>query len=195
MKEYRDYSEYIKQQVTMRDVAEHYGFAVTTRTRKILCPFHNDSKPSMQIYPGNRGYFCFVCNEGGSVIDFVMKYFGLSYADAIKKLNDDFHLNLDIGKPMDEIARKKAAEEHRLRQEALKRRQDEEKALFTAYHSALDHYCFLDILKMENRPKVVGDLENTAYAYAVKRLDSAWYEVQKAEENLRKFEERNKGDG
>ena len=73
MKEYRNFSDTIKQQVTMRDVAEHYGFAISTRARKIRCPFHDDKNASLQIYTGNRGWFCFVCNEGGSVIDFVMK--------------------------------------------------------------------------------------------------------------------------
>ena len=191
MKEFRNYSEYIKQQVTMRDVAERYGFAVSTRTRKILCPFHNDSKPSMQIYPGNKGYFCFVCNEGGSVIDFVMKYFGLSYVDAIKKLNDDFHLGLDIGKPLDELERKKAREEYRKRQKVLEARRTREKMLFTAYHAALDRYCMLDRMKMENEPRKGADGKyriTKAYVYAIKRIDAAWAEVEEAAARLREFE-------
>lgn len=191
MKEFRNYSEHIKQQVTMRDVAERYGFAVSTRTRKILCPFHNDSKPSMQIYPGNKGYFCFVCNEGGSVIDFVMKYFGLSYVDAIKKLNDDFHLGLDIDKPLDELERKKAEEEHRKRVEELERRKNREKQLYTAYHAALDRYCMLDRMKMENEPRKGADGKyriTKAYVYAIKRIDAAWAEVGEAAARLREFE-------
>ena len=195
MKEFRNYSEHIKQQVTMRDVAERYGFAVSTRTRKILCPFHNDSKPSMQIYPGNKGYFCFVCNEGGSVIDFVMKYFGLSYVDAIKKLNDDFHLSLDIDKPLDEIEKKKAVEEYRKRQEALDAKRNREKLLFTAYHAALDRYCALDRMKMENLPvkdKLGNYKISKAYVYAIKRIDAAWYEVQEAAAKLWAFEKEGK---
>ena len=188
MKEYRNFSDTIKQQVTMRDVAEHYGFAISTRARKIRCPFHDDKNASLQIYAGNKGWFCFVCNEGGSVIDFVMKYFGLGYVDAIKKLNDDFHLNLDIGKPMDDIARKKAREEYLLRQEAIKRQEEREKLLITAYNAALDRYCFLDMLKTENAPTSPDCPVTMQYAYAVKRLDAAWYEVQKAAENLRLFE-------
>lgn len=191
MKEFRNYSEHIKQQVTMRDVAERYGFAVSTRTRKILCPFHNDSKPSMQIYPGNKGYFCFVCNEGGSVIDFVMKYFGLSYVDAIKKLNDDFHLGLDIDKPLDELERKKAREEYRKRQEAQEARRNREKMLFTAYHAALDRYCALDRMKMENLPvkdKLGNYKISKAYVYAIKRIDAAWADVEEAIAKLYEFE-------
>jgi len=195
MKEFRNYSEHIKQQVTMRDVAERYGFAVSTRTRKILCPFHNDSKPSMQIYPGNKGYFCFVCNEGGSVIDFVMKYFGLSYVDAVKKLNDDFHLGLDIDKPLDELERKKAREEYRKRQEALEARRNREKMLFTAYHAALDRYCALDRMKMENLPvkdKLGNYKISKTYVYAIKRIDSAWNDVQEAAAKLYQFEKEGK---
>ena len=191
MKEFRNYSEYIKQQVTMREVAERYGFAISTRSKKILCPFHNDSKPSMQIYAGNKGWFCFVCNEGGSVIDFVMKYFGLSYVDAIKKLNEDFHLGLDIDKPLDEIEKKKAVEEYRKRQEAMEAKRNREKTLFTAYHAALDRYCALDKMKMENTP--VKDKNGNYkisrnYVYAIKRIDEAWNDVQEAAAKLYKFE-------
>ena len=189
MKEYRDYSEYIKQQVTMREVAEKYGFAVTTRARKIRCPFHDDSKPSMQIYPGDRGWFCWVCNEGGSVIDFVMRYFGLDYISAIKKLNDDFSLRLDIDKPMNEAERKKAAEAYQKRQEERRKREERVKLLYTIYHAALDRYCFLDMLRMENMPEKPGDPVSPEYAYAVKRIDDAWYEVNKAERKIREFEE------
>ena len=30
---------------------------------KGLCPFHNDSNPSLSVSPGKRVYKCFSCNE------------------------------------------------------------------------------------------------------------------------------------
>jgi len=34
------------------------------------CPIHADSNPSMTIYPDQNKWWCFVCNEGGDVIDY-----------------------------------------------------------------------------------------------------------------------------
>jgi hypothetical protein len=39
----------------------------------IACPFHDDHRPSLVIYPPGRGWHCFVCGIGGSPIDFVMR--------------------------------------------------------------------------------------------------------------------------
>ena len=63
---------------------------------KARCPFHGDHMPSMQVYDGDRGYWCFVCNDGGDVIDFTRKYFRLSFHDAIRRINTDFNLHLPI---------------------------------------------------------------------------------------------------
>lgn len=38
------------------------------RQRRFLCPFHNDSEPSMYLYPNNTAY-CFVCNHYADAID------------------------------------------------------------------------------------------------------------------------------
>ena len=40
------------------------------RNRKVSCPLHEDSTPSLHVYddPG-RGWFCFGCRRGGSIYD------------------------------------------------------------------------------------------------------------------------------
>jgi len=53
---------------------------------KTLCPFHEDSEPSLIITPSNNLWHCMGCNEGGSVIDFIMKYKNLSFLDAMQQL-------------------------------------------------------------------------------------------------------------
>jgi hypothetical protein len=50
------------------------------------CPFHKDATPSLKVYPGNRGFYCFSCNAGGSVVDLVMKMHGKSFTDSVKFL-------------------------------------------------------------------------------------------------------------
>lgn len=85
-----DYGE-VKQRLSMRQVAEHYGCKVT-RDGTCLCPFHNDTHPSMKIYPDDKGFYCWVCQKGGDVIKFVALLYGLKNEEACKRLIDDFSL-------------------------------------------------------------------------------------------------------
>lgn len=51
-----------------------------------VCPFHNDTNPSMQISPAKQIFKCFSCGEGGNVFTFVQKYENISYLDAVRKV-------------------------------------------------------------------------------------------------------------
>lgn len=55
---------------------------------KGVCPFHNDSHPSMTVSPVRQTFKCFACGEGGDAVSFVRKYENLSFVDAIRKLAD-----------------------------------------------------------------------------------------------------------
>lgn len=48
--------EAVKQSVTTRQAAEHYGIRVG-RNGMACCPFHNDKTPSMKL---DRRYHCFL---------------------------------------------------------------------------------------------------------------------------------------
>ena len=39
-----------------------------------LCPFHDDSNPSLNVNPDMQIYKCFACGEGGNVYTFLMKH-------------------------------------------------------------------------------------------------------------------------
>lgn len=53
---------------------------------KCICPFHNDSHPSMQINPEKNYYHCFSCGAGGDSIKFVEEYAHLSPLESLKKV-------------------------------------------------------------------------------------------------------------
>lgn len=53
---------------------------------KGLCPFHPDKHPSLTV-KGDK-WRCWSCGEGGDVIDFTRKYYGLDTKGAIKLLAD-----------------------------------------------------------------------------------------------------------
>ena len=108
-------AEQIKQTVTMKKVAEFYGFN-PNRAGYICCPFHGDNTPSLKIYSDNRGWYCFGCNRGGDVIDFVRLLYNLNFPAACKKLNDDFALGLSIDGKRDYYAEREARDKIRLQQ-------------------------------------------------------------------------------
>ena len=91
-----DYASEIKSRLTTKEVFLHYGFE-PNRMGEICCPFHSEKTPSLKIYDGDRGWTCFGCHKGGDAINFVREYFGLTFTDAISKINADFSLGLPIG--------------------------------------------------------------------------------------------------
>ena len=88
----------VKERVPVIEAARRYGFE-PDRQGKIRCPFHADDHPSLQLYKGTRGWWCFVCDRGGSVIDFVAWLFSISPREAALKLNEDFSLGLAAQRP------------------------------------------------------------------------------------------------
>jgi len=57
-----------------------------------LCPFHEDTNPSMRISQKNGKWLwhCFGCNKSGNVLDFVMAYEKIPFARAYEKLEKEF---------------------------------------------------------------------------------------------------------
>lgn len=51
-----------------------------------LCPWHHDRRPSLQVNPERQIWKCWVCDIGGDVFNFVMKYEGVGFSEAIKIL-------------------------------------------------------------------------------------------------------------
>ncbi|MBL6989142.1 MAG: DNA primase [Bacteriovoracaceae bacterium] len=69
-----------------------------------LCPFHNDSKPSLMVNDTKGMFMCFPCNIGGDAITFVEKYTGAHFVEAIKDIGGK------MGFPLDELRPKKSEE-------------------------------------------------------------------------------------
>ena len=84
--------EQVKECVTARQAAEHYGIKVKNNGMA-CCPFHSDRYPSMKA---DKMYHCFGCGAGGDAIDFTARLFGLSQYEAAKRLIEDFRLDIHI---------------------------------------------------------------------------------------------------
>ena len=97
-------SHYIRETVPTAKVISLYGY-ILSREGFMRCPFHSgDHTASLKVYdaaPNNastrRGWYCFGCHAGGSVIDFVMLQESCSFAAAVRDI--DHALNLDLLSP------------------------------------------------------------------------------------------------
>ena len=78
-------------------VAERLGLRVTRH--KSLCPFHDDSHPSLSFKVSRNTFRCFVCGASGGTIDLVMKYLHLDFKAACRWLADENNIILEEWKP------------------------------------------------------------------------------------------------
>ena len=46
-----------------------------------LCPFHEDRTPSLVVYEESGSYFCFGCDAGGDVFDFIGRLHGTAFRE------------------------------------------------------------------------------------------------------------------
>jgi DNA primase len=77
----------IKQQLTITTVLNYYSLKPDKNDR-LVCPFHNDKNPSLQIYPKTNTYCCFSsnCNAGtGDTIQFIQLKENCSKHEALVK--------------------------------------------------------------------------------------------------------------
>ena len=87
--------EAVKQSVTTRQAAEHYGVRVG-RTGMCVCPFHDDKNPSMKV---DQRFHCFGCQADGDVIDFVSRLENVSPKEAALMLAQDFSIPYEDREP------------------------------------------------------------------------------------------------
>ena len=181
-----DYAEKIKSMVSMPEMMEQYGFRLN-KAGFCKCPFHSERSASFKAYPGQRGYYCFGCGAHGSVIDFVMLYFGLSFKDALAKINEDFSIGLPIGERISLRQRREMEHRQRERQEERNREQREWERLDGEYWAAFDVWQKYDTNKREYAPKSPSEDFHPLYVEAIKNIDYASYLLDTAEMRLRNY--------
>ena len=181
----------IKNRLDTIQVFEYYGLQ-PNRKGFICCPFHNEKTPSFKVYKGNGGYHCFGCGEHGGVIDFVMKYFDLSFKEAIMKLNNDFCLGLPIGEKLDRRKQLDMAKRSFKARQEREAKQNEHNRLKNARETALDEWVRLDIQKMKYKPKTQNEDLHPLFVEAIINLPHAEYRLECAETELYLYETRNR---
>ena len=110
-------AEIIRETITMEDMLERYGLE-PNRAGFINCPLHKDVTPSLKIYPHPRGWHCFSCGAGGSVIDWVMQMERVNFSNAVEMIENWFSLD---GPAFDPAILHERREERKQRQELERR--------------------------------------------------------------------------
>ncbi len=83
----------IKQDVSLVNLIEAKGIELKAHGSDYVmrCPFHDDDTASLVITPDKNLWHCMgACQQGGSVIDWVMKTEGVSFRHAVELLQNDY---------------------------------------------------------------------------------------------------------
>jgi DNA primase len=84
-----DTKERVKQAVDIVDlVGSHIQLRRQGRNYVGICPWHDDTRPSLQVNPERQSFKCWVCDIGGDVFSFVMKMEGVEFREALDMLAD-----------------------------------------------------------------------------------------------------------
>ncbi len=85
-----DWSSLTKQVKDASDIVAVVGSYLTLRpvgrVFKAVCPFHNDSRPSLQVDPNFQNFRCWSCGKFGSVFDFVMGMEKVQFRESLELL-------------------------------------------------------------------------------------------------------------
>lgn len=181
------HADTIKSLVSAKDFLMHYGIQIN-RAGFCQCLFHDDHNASMKVYDGRRGFFCFTCHKGGTVIDLAMQYHSCDFQTALRLLNDDFSLGLDIDGRFDFRKR-----EEQLKQQELKRLRmwlDEQcrKVREEEFWTAFDQWYDNEKVIADNRPdpQHPGDEWNELFQIALNKRCQLYENLMNAEERRKK---------
>ena len=161
----------IKELVDVPTAARSYGVEVH-RGNMALCPFHRERHPSCKLYADH--YYCFGSQAHGDVIRLVQELFGLRAIEAVKQLNSDFALGLDLDKPPD-------MEKVNRRRRKIAERKAEKARVEHMYDVLLRYFTLLDKYKMRYAPKTPDEDRLSSarldrrFVYALQNIGYAEY--------------------
>ncbi len=80
-----------------------------------ICPFHDDSKPSMTVSPTKQFYYCFSCGAGGNSIKFLMEFTRNNFTDVVLSLAKKNDINvINVDGPQQELYKKQLSRREEL---------------------------------------------------------------------------------
>ena len=106
----------VKERADIVDVVgEHVVLKKKGREFVGICPFHDDSKPSMTVSPAKQFYYCFSCGAGGNSIKFLMELQRQSFSDVVLELARKYQLPVEtVDGPQQERLRQQLSRREKL---------------------------------------------------------------------------------
>ncbi len=95
-----DAKERVRQAIDIVDLVGSYlQLRREGRAFKALCPWHDDTRPSLQINPERQSFKCFVCDIGGDIFTFIERMEGVGFREALAMLADRAGIRLQPARP------------------------------------------------------------------------------------------------
>ena len=163
--------EEVKELVDVGAAARHYGVEVH-RGNIALCPFPRERHPSCKLYADH--YYCFGCQAHGDVIKLVQELFGLKPIEAVKQLNSDFALGLEVDCTNKFVPPPDMTVVNRRRQ-VIAKQKAEQARVEHMYDTLLRYFTLLDKYKMCYAPKSPDDETDRRFVYALQNIGYAEY--------------------
>ncbi len=82
-------------------IGEYVDLKPSGKNYKGLCPFHSEKTPSFIVSPARGIFHCFGCGIGGNVFNFLMKFKGIGFPEAVKLLGDRVGVSVRAEGPVD----------------------------------------------------------------------------------------------
>jgi len=84
-----DTKEQVRQAIDIVDLVGGYlQLRREGRGYKAICPWHDDTRPSLQVNPERQSWKCWVCDDGGDIFSFIMKMEHVEFPEALAMLAD-----------------------------------------------------------------------------------------------------------
>jgi len=112
--------EQVRQAVDIVDLVSNYAqLRRQGRDYVALCPWHDDTRPSLHVNPERQSYKCFVCDVGGDVFSFVMQVEGVSFRESLEMLAEQHSIALPLGRSGSPGAQADSADDKRTLYQAM----------------------------------------------------------------------------
>ena len=84
-------------------VSGYIPVTLNGREYKAICPFHNDTRPSLQVSKQYQNFRCWSCDAKGDIFDFVMRMEKVEFGEALRMLAERGGIQLtSVATPEDE---------------------------------------------------------------------------------------------
>lgn len=76
-------------------IGEHIHLEKKGNDYKGICPFHDDTNPSLSVSPSKKIYKCFSCGASGNAIGFIQNFKHIGFIDAVKYVGEKCGIKIE----------------------------------------------------------------------------------------------------